>query len=367
MPTACPHRGGARSFAAVWRLHPPESRIAGTRPLRRRGILHGHLEAVRDAGAGDAATVDVGQAFAAAEPIALPGILAPDLAAAAAEVEHSQRLFEHLRQGGRFLEVVLAALADAPHLRPEGSTVDRLDPREIEKVYVSGVEDGRRVRGGRDVWAKLQWIAHDERDLSLRVRFSCGTEQLHDWQRNVEGQQWSDRFAELLFPEGRVLAQNTALLDLLEQLLGAPPRLSERIVYSNAPGGGAVFHHDADASQRGVAYGQLAGATAWLALPAGELAAQVAACAAAQARADLPATAELARRRLDREDDTALFHLLNEDTRFTARLAEAGWLTVLEPGDALLLPSHDRDRTAWHSVFALGEAPSLAHSYGVFT
>jgi len=36
------------------------------------------------------------------------------------------------------------------------------------------------------------------------------------------------------------------------------------------------------------------------------------------------------------------------------------------PGDALLLPSHDAERVAWHSVFAIGSEASLAHSYGIF-
>ena len=47
-------------------------------------------------------------------------------------------------------------------------------------------------------------------------------------------------------------------------------------------------------------------------------------------------------------------------------LVEAGAFLVLEPGDALLLPSPARNVAAWHSVFALGAVPSLAHSYGVF-
>lgn len=360
-------------MAGVWRLLPADARETGSRPLRRRGVLHGHVTAAADAlaadggGSSDAvADSSLAAAFAADEPIALPGFLAAALTEVQREIDHSRRLFEHLRRGGRFLDAVLAALEDAPMLRPEGSTVDRLDPREIEKVYVSGLVDGKRARGGRDVWAKLQWIAHDEQDLSLRVRFSCGTEQLHDWQRNVEGQVWSDRFAEALFPEGAVLAHNPELTDLLQGMLGAPPRFSERIVYSNAPGGGAVFHHDADATQRGVVYGQMSGATAWLALPAQELAAQIATHAAAHHRVDLPSTPAAALRQLEREDDTALFALLNEDPEFTARLASGGWLMVLEAGDALILPSHDREHTAWHSVFALGDAPSLAHSYGVF-
>jgi hypothetical protein len=391
MPAAAIDSAGPRAIVrTMWRLLAPGAGGAEALPLQRRGVLHGELVVVADP-AGDAGpaaeakgpgeqdageqgageqggdqTTGLAEAWAAARPIALPGILAPALPSLQACIADSRALFAHLREGGRFQDAVLALLEDAPGFRPEGSTVDRLEPREIEKVFVSGLVEGKRARGGRDVWAKLAWVAHDERDLSLRIRFSCGTEQLHDWHRDVAGQVWSDRFAEALFPECAAIAHNPELIALVQGLLGAVPRFSERIVYANAPGGGAVFHHDADPTQRGVVYGQLDGRSAWLALPVAELAQQVAAHATARGRSDLPPSPEAARARLDSSDDPALFALLNEDPEFTRRLAEAGWLSVLEPGDAMLLPSHDPDRVAWHSVFALGDEPGLAHSYGIF-
>jgi hypothetical protein len=45
---------------------------------------------------------------------------------------------------------------------------------------------------------------------------------------------------------------------------------------------------------------------------------------------------------------------------------ERGALSILAAGDILLLPSPGPDDAAWHSVFALGSRPSLAHSYGIF-
>jgi hypothetical protein len=345
----------------VWRLRPSDRPGRGAIPLRRRGILHGHL--IAEPATDESATSELQETWRAAEPILLPGILAPALAPLGEAIAASRALFERLRRGARFLPEVLAALEDASDFRPEGSTFDRLDAREIEKVFVAPRIDGRRGRSIGEVWAKLAWVAHDERDRSLRVRFSCGTEQLHDWHDDVTGQIWSDRLAQALFPECTAIADNVELAELIAELLGAPPRFSERIVYSNAPGGGAVFHHDVERTQRGVVYGQLQGATAWLALPVCELARQIVAHGVAGA----PKTIDDALRRLDRDDDAVLFALLNNDPTFTARLAHAGWLCVLEAGDALLLPSHDRERVAWHSVFALGSEPSLAHSYGVFT
>lgn len=309
---------------------------------------------------------DLATAWARGEPIALPGHLAPALPTAQPWIDESLGLFAYCRDGGRFLDAVLALLEDHPEFRPEGSTVDLLEPREIEKVFVSGLTDGKRARGGRDIWAKLAWIAHDDADESLRVRFSCGAEQLHDWHENVAGQRWSDQLAETIFPEGLLLARDETLQELLGSLLGGPARLSERIVYSNAPGGGAVFHHDADPTQRAVLYAQMAGSTAWLALPQDELARQIAEHAAALSRADLPSTPDAARAALGDEGHTALFELINANPAFTARLVAAGWLSVLVPGDVLLLPSPSPAMCAWHSVFALGDTPSLAHSYGVF-
>jgi hypothetical protein len=141
-------------------------------------------------------------------------------------------------------------------------------------------------------------------------------------------------------------------------------RFSERIVYSNAPGGGAAFHCDADPTQRGVVYGQLVGATAWLALPKRELCRAI--VAHVGGRSGLPGSEAEAMAALEHDDDEALDELLNRDPAFTARLASAGFLSVLHAGDAILLPSHGPDDVAWHSVFALGDEPSLAHSYGMF-
>lgn len=353
----------------MWRLLPDVEGAGRPRPrLARRGVDHGHLvevDAPPDTAPADG-DGDLAAAWQRAEPIALPGILATALPQVSEWIEHSLDLFEHFRDGGRFLDAVEAMLEGEPELRIEGSTVDSLEPREIEKVFVSGVHDGKRTRDGRDIWAKLAWVANDESDLSLRVRCSCGTEQLEDWHQSVGGQLWSDRLALALFPEGAAVVHHPEIRDLIDTLLGASPRFSERIIYSNAPGGGAVFHHDADPTQRGVLYAQMHGATAWLAMPKRRLAEYIVQHAVAAARDDMPNTIEAAMSRLDQTDDPALYTLLNEDPAFSQRLSEGGWLLVLQAGDALLLPSHSVDDAAWHSVFALGKEPGLLHSYGLF-
>jgi hypothetical protein len=221
----------------------------------------------------------------------------------------------------------------------------------------------------RDVYAKLSWISHDERDASLRIRFSFGAEALLEWQEDLRRAPWSDAYAEALFGECAALAANAPLVDLIEALLRRRARFSERIVYSNAPGGGAVFHHDAELHQLGVVYGQLAGSTFWLALSRRELAAALAREARGSRAKGLRALAgspEAACEALDGEEQAATMKLLNHTPRFTRALVEAGHGFLMRPGDALLLPSETADEVAWHSVFAVGDRPSLAHSYGIF-
>jgi hypothetical protein len=71
-------------------------------------------------------------------------------------------------------------------------------------------------------------------------------------------------------------------------------------------------------------------------------------------------------RALDRHAPGGIERLLNRSRRLTKALVASGDCFVLGPGDVLLLPSHGPDDVAWHSVFGLGDRPSLAHSWGLF-
>ena len=135
--------------------------------------------------------------------------------------------------------------------------------------------------------------------------------------------------------------------------------MSERILYNNHPDGGAVFHHDAEPAQLGVCFSQLQGHTAWLSIGKRRLAQLL--VRTGHARDQRAAMA-----RLDQGDDQKLWRVLNRDAAFTGELAARGALFVLQAGDSILLPSHGIDDVAWHSVLALGDQPSLAHSYGLF-
>jgi hypothetical protein len=335
--------------------------------LRRRGLLHGRFVPAPRAAPAER---DRRELWAADRAIFLPGILAPGLSAHRAKLRRTLRLFDALRAGRiSFQEEIRRRLRRRrSEFFPSGAVVDAGDPREIEKVYVDGMRAGRFA--ARALYAKLSWIAHDERDASLRIRFSFGSEDLLDWRRETRRAPWADRYAEALFPECAVLTECAPLWRTIEALLGRRARFSERIVYNNAPGGGAVFHHDCEPHQHGVVFGQLAGATAWLALPKRELARHLAEHVTRTVRSSalrrLAGTPRRALGALEREGDARIGRILDETPAFTRVLAEHGALFHLRPGDALVLPNHAWDDTCWHSVFALGGQPSLAHSYGIF-
>jgi hypothetical protein len=298
----------------------------------------------------------------AARPIHLPGAL--DLATWRAEIRRTRGWFERLREGASFEHGFFARLAEGARFRRVGVSVDLGDTREIEKAHVD-LASGRGALA-RDLYAKLSWISTDEGDDSLRIRFSFGSERLLDWTRDSKRATAADLLAQAVFPECAALTEERTLRRRIDTLAGRATRLSERIVYSNAPGGGAVFHHDAESSQLGVVYGQLSGQTGWLALPKQELAEEICELAREGRLAGIAGTPRRALDSLEGSHPPGFERLLNRSTRLTRRLVEHGHFYCLRAGDVLILPSPSKGAVCWHSVFSLGGAASLSHSYGIF-
>jgi len=211
----------------------------------------------------------------------------------------SMRIVERLRAGED-----LPRIAAAPRgFRWAGVSVNATDRREMHKLHVKP--------GG--LYVKVNWLSAHPGDASLRLRFSYGTEIVDDFVDDPAQARASVRLAEGLFPECRRVTRRR---------WPVRGRFIQPIVYANAPDGGALFHHDDVPGQAAVVFAQFAGRTAWLALPA-------------RGRpADTPAT--------------------------TRRLAAEGWLFLLRPGDAIVMP-----RRVWHSVFTVGRGPNLALSVGI--
>ncbi len=324
-------------------------------PLHRRGANLGYAVELDRTFPTTAAAQST---WNAGEPVFLPGMLGASPTQFAAPIQTCLRMFDRLRAGDRFVDELQRRLDDDQNLRYGGSKVDRTDPREVERVFVDAEVQGQVV--ANDLWAKLAWIANAENDRSLRIRFSAGKDQIEAWMQATDlTAGWVDQYAQRAFPECGAILGCRRLRDLLAILIPRPHRLSERILYNNAPGGGAVFHHDAEPGQLGVCFCQLEGHTAWLSLSKRRLAKLL-------VRTHFVKTMTAAMAALDQNDDAALVRWLNRDATFTAHLAAHGALFVLQAGDTILLPSHGIDEVAWHSVVALGQRPSLAHSYGLF-
>ncbi|MFN0206388.1 MAG: hypothetical protein ACKVS6_08765 [Planctomycetota bacterium] len=346
-------------------LHPKASRGelsklikngCDVRALRRRGLHYGYAATLPTApGAFDVSFAR--ESWKASRPILLHSAGARLVQKYNSEIDKTLELFEHLRNGGDFQQSMRERLGPLQQFKPGGAATDAGDDREIEKVFYHGCsQSGARVVA-RDLYAKLSWISRDQRDPSLRIRFSFGSERHLDWMKSPRRAVFADRYAEAAFPESKVISKNPALCRIVEKLTKRRVRYSERIIYNNAPGGGAVFHHDAEPLQIGVVYAQIAGETGWLALPKRTLASMLA------KRLRRPEKKVLYQ--LD-EPDAKLEKLLNADADFVRELVESDHYYPLRAGDLLLLPSNGPDDTAWHSVIALGDTPSLALSFAIF-
>lgn len=345
---------GARALVAALRARGREAF-----PLRRRGADFGYVVPLRRPDpASRAFANDARRRFDASEPVFAPGIAEKGLARHAAAIERSLRMFDRLREGGDFLDELAERLDGDPDFAYQHSTVEHDDPRDVETVFFTATAGP--FAGEQDLWSRFAWIANDESDASLRIRHSSGDGSADGFQRSTERQGRAvDALVQRAFPECAIVDGCAPLQSLLRAMLRRPFRLSERILYNNAPDGGAVFHHDAENGQLGVCFCQFEGRTAWLSLSKRRLARLL-------VRDGLARDERAAIERLDRDEDRPLWQRLNRDAEFARVLAAHGALYVLEAGDAILLPSQAFDDCAWHSVIALGDRPSLAHSYGIF-
>jgi hypothetical protein len=324
----------------------------------RRGVAHGRFERASLRPSELPQVADAIARWNRGEAIVLPGLCADVVRTEATAIEATRQAFDRFRETDEFLDDLDARLADSDFFRYAGSTIDRSDLREIERVFIDvpGDRDHRRVR---DLTVRLSWIARDENDLSMRIRVSFGHDAAADWLREDPRAAWSERLAIELFPEHAALRRHASLREWLATLRPDGARLCELIVYNNAPGGGAFFHHDGDPGQRGVVYVQFDGETVWLAAPAHELAGHLA------STTGLAEDAILARMQ-QVDDDAELIAALNTDPALTRALAQHGRAYLLEAGDVILLPSHEGSSPCWHSVFGIGARPSLANSMALY-
>jgi hypothetical protein len=280
-----------------------------------------------------------------AEPVVLRGAVRPP------DVRASMRIVAGLRAGEDLSHLVAAPRG----FRWAGVSQNLRDVLEMQKVQVEPLLRRGGGFGGQagGIYVKVNWLSTHPGDGSLRLRFSYGAEVLDDWLDEPARARRVLALVERAFPETRLVTRG--LRRAVRRVSGVSPRFIQPILYSNAPGGGALFHHDYVPGQVGVVFTQLAGSTAWLTLPKRVLAAHVGAHRGKRMGRLLE--------RMERRDDH-LERLLNHTPSFTSRLVADGWLFVLRAGDAIMLPSPGPDDVAWHSVFTVGRGANWALSAG---
>jgi hypothetical protein len=240
-----------------------------------------------------------------------------------------------------------------------------------------------------DLWLKISWLSFYENDQSLRFRFSFGVDHEEDVAADPLRQQYAAELADALFPESALISQNDKLLkELTAYLHDAPPRFVERIIYYNAPQGGAYLHHDLERGHAGVVYVQASGKTCWLALAKSELLNHIRDfIQLCETNSTWPESLSTKQRKqlsvlsldnhalieaLDSFEHDTLIHLINETPTFIQYLISRGHAYVINPGDAILLPQQTSNKTqtqncCWHSVFCLDEVMGEGLSFAIKT
>ncbi len=323
-------------------------------------------------------------AWRAARPIFLPGFIAGEIPAQQHHIAAAHALMEAVLDGADCETLLLQAPYDArlaPHFELLAPIYDEGDPQGIVKIEFDAVKDGVVI--AEDLWVKLSWLSYAEQDASLRFRFSFGMENYEDVAADPQRQRYAAQLTEALFPESAVISTNSRLAALLREMLRVKDiAYVERIVYFNAPEGGAQFHNDVERGHLGVVYAQLSGRTAWLALSTGQLLdeiqkflAQPDAEAAIRKVIRHPKTRaklfSLAQDRaalaayLNQRENDALERLINRVPAFARKLIEGGHGYILNPGDIILLPQHDMAHCAWHAVYCLDDQPGEALSFAL--
>jgi len=315
------------------------------------------------------------------QAVMLPGII--DVDAWKNEISEAHKLMKATLDA----DEVAPLLEQAPYIDRLGSlfplvasSFEEHDEQGIEKVYFDVEQDGDVV--AESLWCKASWLSFIEEDASLRFRFSFGMECLEDVAADPERQLWAARLCDAIFPESKAITENTLILPLLEKIVGGEPAFVERIVYFNAPNGGAQMHHDVERGHDGVVFAQLSGSTFWLALSKPELIDTLIAFAGNPENsselsrlmpeaADREQLAALLDDRaalstyMDEFDHELVEAVLDRSPLFTEYLVNKGYGYILNAGDLLLMPQRDLDNCVWHSVICLGDEPGEALSFAM--
>jgi len=321
----------------------------------------------------------LGERWAEGKPCLLKYSIKPELCEYHDAINQSEHLVQQIYQGFD----LQACIESSPYserllgnFESLGSSVNEGEKQEIESVAFDALVDEEII--AEDLWLKASWLSFHEEDASLRFRFSFGIDHVEDVAADPNRQQYAARLADSIFPESALITQHAHLHSSLCELLNCRSvDYVERIIYFNAPNGGAYLHHDLERGHAGVVFAQLTGKTFWLALPKTTLLKEIVnfvssnswpETVASDVRNELielaasPNKLELA---LDSFSNDAVIHLINETKEFVQLLIDRGHGISLDAGDVLLLPQSDAQRCCWHSVFCLGDEVGQGLSFAV--
>lgn len=352
-------------------FYSPTPGSAGERPLLRRGFAYGWIKT------GERPPIpepnDIKTAWQNHTAIYLPAALADSVPRYQTHIAQAHRLMEQVQQGAELSEILEAEQYDSrlqPSFELSGASYEDNDLQAIEKVIFDAWEQDEMVAD--NLWCKASWLSFDEEEGSLRFRFSFGFEGYEDVAADPMRQEWAAKLTDAIFPESAAVTAHPTLNAILQSMLGCE-RVSfmERIVYFNAPNGGAQMHHDVERGHEGVVFAQLSGATFWLALAKPKLLDEIENFLA-QAPADqwtqlrqLAAERQTLADYLEERDHELAEQLIDQNPEFIRHLIERGYAHVLEPGDVLLMPQTSLDTCVWHSVICLGDEAGEGLSFAL--
>lgn len=382
-PVAAPHPAVQLRYVASPASRRPRNPETDRAPLllHRRGVRLGWVLPVAGTTLTDA---ELRQRWHSGAPVPLHATLPDLLPHFRREIRASQRLMERIVNGADGAALLCRApyrARLAKHFEMLASYCNEGDLQEIATLEFDAVRGSRSL--AENLWLKLAWLSFEPGDASMRFRFSFGIADLDDVSTDLARQRWAARLAEAVFPESAIITANASLKARLRRMLGIGGMdFLERIVYFNAPGGGAQFHHDVERAHLGVIFAQLTGRTAWLALAKPDLIAELRRFLAGEAgrtevKRLLPDTharehllqksrnARALGAYLDARGNDSIELVINRSPLFTRQLLDRGHGFALAPGDVLLLPQRDVASCCWHSVFCLDDQPGQALSFAI--
>jgi len=268
------------------------------------------------------------------KPVLLKKICATDLSSYQKDIEASDQLYASVLNGDECDEV----FDNSPYrerLSSQftclGSSINQGDDQEVETILF---DTGNTL--AEDLWVKASWLSFHEEDASLRFRFSFGVDLVEDVAADSLRQHHAAQLTDAIFPESRLITDNDILEQALHQTLNCQAlNFVERIIYFNAPNGGAYLHHDRERGHAGVVYAQLSGRTFWLALSKQSLIERIQSFAQQCQKSQWPSSINaefkneilrcvdedlLLANELESFSNSALIHLINETKEFVQYL-----------------------------------------------